>query len=108
MKITFKASGGFIHLPGFVSPVLIDTADIAPQVATELESSVRLSRFFEQPARAEAPTGAADYRTYTITVEDSQRVHTIEFTDLIPDQNLQRLASRLESIARSSTTHPEE
>ena len=108
MKITFKASGGFIHVPGFVSPVVIDTDTIASQLASELESYVRVSRFFEQPARAEAPGGAADYRTYTITVEDGQRFHTIEFTDLTVDQNLQRLASRLESIARSSNTLPEE
>jgi hypothetical protein len=108
MKITFKASGGFIHLPGFVKPVVIDTAEISPQLASELESCVRESHFFKQPARAEVPGGAADYRTYTITVQDGRRARTIEFTDLAADQNLQRLASRLQDIARSSLRRTEE
>lgn len=68
MKITFNMSGGFAYLPALSRPVIIDTAQIDPQVANQLESLVRESRFFDQPARADTTAkGAADYRTYTIT-----------------------------------------
>lgn len=102
MKITFKASGGFVFLPGLSQPFAIDTEELAPQAAHELEALVLESQFFAQPARAEGPVGAADYRTYTITVEDGPRIHTIEFTDLIDNASLQQLAARLHHLARSS------
>ncbi len=101
MKITFEMNGGFAHIPALSGPVIIDTAQIDPQVATQLESLVRESRFFDQPARADTVAkGAADYRTYTITVEDGPRVHTSQFTDLIMDANLERFVSRLRVMAR--------
>ena len=101
MKITFEMSGGFAHIPGLSGPVTIDTAQIDPQVATELESLVRQSRFFDQLARDQSPArGAADYRTYTITVQDGPQVHTIQLTDPIRDTNLGRLVSRLSVMAR--------
>ena len=101
MKITFEMNGGFAHIPALSGPVVIDTAQIDPQEATQLESLVRESRFFEQPACADIlAKGAADYRTYTITVEDGPRIHTSQFTDPIMDANLERLLSRLRVIAR--------
>ena len=59
------------------------------------------SRFFDQPASAGSLTkGAADYRTYTITVEDGPRLHTIRLTDPVTEANLEPLVSRLRSLAR--------
>jgi hypothetical protein len=104
MKITFTASGGFAHVPALSRPVVTDTAQLDPRIAQQLESLVRESRFFEQPARVSSPAkGAADYRTYTITVEDGQRVHTVELTDPITDANLERLVSSLQASGRPST-----
>lgn len=101
MKITFQMSGGFAYIPALSGPIIIDTAQIDPQVATELESLVRESRFFDQPAHADTVAkGAADYITYTIIVEDGPRVHTSQFTDPIMDANLQRFVSRLQVMAR--------
>ena len=104
MRITFEMSGGFVHVPTLSKPVIIDTAQIDPQAATQLESLVRESRFFDQPARADTVAkGAADYRTYTICVEDGPRVHTVQLTEPIADANLERLVSRLQVMARPST-----
>lgn len=104
MKITFSINGGFAYIPALSRPVIIDTAQIDPQVANQLESLVRESRFFDQPARADTTAkGAADYRTYTITVQDGPRVHTVQLTDPITDANLERLVSRLQVMARPST-----
>ncbi len=80
MKITFEMSGGFVHLPALSRPVIIDTAQIDPQVANQLESFVRESRFFDQPARAGTTAkGAADYRTYTLTVQEFRNMLSREF-----------------------------
>ena len=104
MKITFSINGGFAYIPALSRPIVIDTAQIDPQVANQLESLVRQSRFFDQPARADTTTkGAADYRTYTITVQDGPRVHTVQLTDPITDANLEQLVSRLQVMARPST-----
>ena len=103
MTITFEMSGGFAHLPALSRPVTIDTAQIEPQARTELESLVRQSRFFDQPAQPTPAKGAADYRTYTITVQDGSRVYTIQLTDPITDINLEQLVSRLRVMARKTT-----
>jgi hypothetical protein len=103
MIITFEMSGGFAHLPALSRPVAIDTAQIEPQARTELESLVRQSRFFDQPTHPTPAKGAADYRTYTITVQDGPRVYTIQLTDPITDINLEQLVSRLRVMARKTT-----
>jgi hypothetical protein len=104
MTITFEMSGGFAHLPALGGPVTIDTAQIEPDARNELESLVRRSRFFDQPLRGPTPAkGAADYRTYTITVQDGPRVYTIQLTDPITDINLEQLVSRLRVMARKTT-----
>lgn len=80
---------------------MTDTAHIAPHVADQLESLVRESRFFDRPARIDtAARGAADYLTYTITIEDEQRIHTVQMTDPITDETLERLVSELQTMAR--------
>jgi hypothetical protein len=100
MTIIFEMSGGFAPLPALSNPVTIDTAQIQPQSRTELESLVRLTRFFDQPSHSTPAKGAADYRTYTITVQDGPRVYKIQLTDPIRDTNLEQLVSRLRVMAR--------
>jgi hypothetical protein len=103
MTITFEMSGGFAHLPALSRPVTIDTAQIEPQARTELEFLVRQSGFFDQPAHPTPAKGAADYRTYTITVQDGSRVYTIQLTDPITDINLEQLVAKLRVMARKTT-----
>jgi hypothetical protein len=104
MNITIQTDGGLAPLPGLSRPSTIDTTRIDPQLTRQLESLVRESRFFDQPPRIDTTLkGAADYRTYTITVQDGPRVHTVQLTDPITDANLERLVSCLQIIARPST-----
>jgi hypothetical protein len=104
MKITFETSGGFAALPAPGQPVTIDTARIDPQVADDLETCVRESRFFDLPATIDTTQkGAADYFTYTITVQDGPRLHTVQLTEPITDAVLDRLVSGLQRLARPST-----
>lgn len=103
MKITIEISGGFAPLPGLSRPVIIDTSTIDPALARQVESLVQDAAFFQRAAVIDtAPKGAADYRTYTVTVQDGSRVHTIRLTDPITDASLERLVSRLQAIARTA------
>jgi hypothetical protein len=104
MKINFKMSGGFAHLPALSKPFLVDTEKVDPQLAQQLESLVQGAHFFEQPAQVNTTRrGAADYQTYTISIEDSARSHTIQLTDPIQDPNLQQLVAQLRQMSRPST-----
>ena len=103
MKINFKMDGGLAYLPALSKPFSIDTTQLETREANQLESLVQGARFFNQPAQAaKAAKGAADYRTYTITVEDGPHVHTIQLTDPIADMNLQKLVSHLRSMSQPS------
>jgi hypothetical protein len=103
MKITIETSGGFAPLPALSRPNTIDTTTIDPQLARQLESLVQEAAFFDKPALVDTTAqGAADYQTYTITVQDGPRVHTVRFTDPITDSSLERLMSHLQAIARQS------
>jgi len=98
-------SGGFAHLPTLSKPFIIDTAQINTQNAYQLETMVRESDFFNQPAHVDSKTkGAADYRTYTITVEDGTNVHSVQLTDPIEDAKLQKLVSQLQLMSQQSTS----
>ena len=105
MKISFKTSGGFAYLPALSKPYIIDTAQIDARLADQLESMVRESRFFEQPADpVTLAKGAADHITYTITIEDGPHSHTIKVTDTIVDDSLRQLVSQLRSMSQPSKT----
>ena len=94
-------SGGFANIPALNKPFLINTEQLDQQVASQVESLVEASRFFDQPAKAGAVAmGAADYRTYTITIEDGLKMHTIQITDPIRDADIERLISKLKQIPR--------
>jgi hypothetical protein len=89
------------HFPGLSRPVLIDSTALSSDDAEELQRLVTAARFFEQPAHVGAPPpGAADYRRYTITVDDGERQHTVHMADPITDAALRELLRFLEGKAR--------
>ncbi len=103
MKILFETSGGFAYLPGMSKPLLIDTTQAGTAGADQLETLVRKAGFFDQPAHSSKTTkGAADYVTYTITVEEGPRKHKITVTDPVSDENLHHLIAHLRNLARSA------
>ena len=102
MKVTIETSGGFASFPALSRPVTVDTAAIDMALARELERLVRAAAFFDRPARIDTTEkGAADYQTYTITVQDGPRVHTVCLTDPLTDSSLEKLVSRLRDITRA-------
>jgi len=103
MKISFQMSGGFAYIPALSKPFVVDTEKVEPGIAKELEDSVREARVFDRPAQVGSlQKGAADYRTYTLVVEDGDTKHSIVFTDPISDASLQNLVSRIKDLSRPS------
>jgi len=102
MRIEFQTEGGIAHFPGLSRPVVIDSEVLTAEDASDLQHLVEAARFFERPTVVGAPrSGAADYRQYTITVEEGGRQHTIRLADPVEDATLQQLLRFLQTQARA-------
>jgi hypothetical protein len=102
MRVQFKTEGGIAHFPGLSQPIVLDSTTLAAEDAQELQRLVTAAGFFEQPQSGGAPPrGAADYRRYTITVDDGQRQHTVHLIDPVADQALAQLLHFLQDKART-------
>ena len=98
MKVEFKVEGGVAFFPGLAKPLTIDTGELAEEESAELVRLVQAAHFFDLPAIASVPSpGAADYRQYTITVEDKGRHHTVSFADPVNNRSLLALRSCLQA-----------
>lgn len=96
MRIQFKMEGGIAYFPGLSKPITIDSDQLPKQESNELKRLVNATHFFALPAVMGSPSpGAADYRQYTITIQDEGKQHTVHLTDLIEDPNLQALLAYL-------------
>ncbi len=96
MRIQFQTEGGFAYIPGLNRPITIDTASLPPPEAARVEGLVHAANFFALPAQAgTAGAGAADYRTYTVTVEDGGQSHTVRAIDPVQDPSLRALIEHL-------------
>lgn len=103
MRIRFQTDGGVGYFPGLAAPVTVDTADLPPARAADLEGLVRTAGFFGRPeAVGTAAAGAADLRSHTITIEDDGRSHSIVVTEPIEDAALQALIESLSDEARAA------
>lgn len=91
-----QSDGGFGYFPGRNQQIAIDTAEMSGEDALVLENLVNSARFFEQPEALRTP-GAADYRSYSITVRDGDRSHTISVSDPVHDPAIQALIDYLGS-----------
>lgn len=101
MIINFESEGGFAHFPGLSRPLRIDTADLPPEEAKDVEDLVQRAHFFDQAAvLGTPPPGAADLRSYTITVQDGGRTHTVTTSEALSDEALRDLIEHLRSRQR--------
>jgi hypothetical protein len=102
MRIEFTTEGGIAHFPGLSRPVVIDSDALSEEDSRELQRLLEAARFFERPTVATAPPpGAADYRQYTIAVEDDGRQHTVKLADPVEEPALQELLRFLQTKARA-------
>jgi hypothetical protein len=107
MKITCSTEGGFAAIPALQVPFEVDTDDLDPETASELERYVRESDFFDSPhAQIPLPSGAADLRSYSITVQDGTRIQTVRLADPVPAGPLERLVTRLNALRQPEPREP--
>lgn len=96
MRIQLEVSGGFAYFPGLNQPVIIDSNTSPKAQVEKVNHLLEEVHFFELPPSLHtAPPGAADYRQYTITVDDGIRHHVVQATDPIKNPGLQALINFL-------------
>ncbi len=84
MRIFFERTGGFA---GRKLQARVDTSALPEAEAGRLRQLVADSRFFELPARLDAPGPQPDRFRYVVTVEAESRSHTVQASDgAIPAQ----------------------
>jgi hypothetical protein len=93
MRMRVHIEGGVAYIPRLAKPIELDTDTLPAQDAEEIRRLVAAAHFFELPASVGQPPirGAADYRRYTITVDDGTVHHTVYVTDPVTDPHLQAL-----------------
>ena len=90
MRVVLQQEGGFAGLVR--PPLVVDSTQLAPEQQRELDRLIVECNFFQLPADGPTPPqGAADYVTYTLTVEREQQTHSIRVTDPVTDAALAAL-----------------
>lgn len=96
MRIFFKRSGGFT---GMQISTTIDTQELPPQESEQLYRFVEEASFFELPPSPSNP-GGADQFSYSLTVVEGARQHTVEISDANAPDELRPLLRKLTQLAR--------
>jgi len=99
MKISLEKSGGFAYMPGLDKPIAVDTQTLDAPVARRLTDLVQRADFFSLPPGTSLPSGAADYHSYKLTVQDGTREHTVTLTDPLSNADLSQLIDELQRMA---------
>src|SRR5690349_3415843 len=90
MRVTLQQEGGFAGLVR--PPLVVDSTQLAPEQHHELDRLIAECNLLQLPADGPSPPeGAADYVTYTFTVESEQQTHSIRVTDPVADEALATL-----------------
>jgi hypothetical protein len=90
VRVLLQQEGGFGGLVR--APVVVESGQLAPEQQRELDRLIGKCNFFRLPSDGPAPPpGAADYITYTLTVEREQQIHSIRVTDPVTDVALTAL-----------------
>lgn len=101
LRVRVEIDGGFAAVPGLNRPFELDTAGLSASDAATLRARLSDLRFFDLPSEAAPPApGAADHRTYTITVTIGTESHTVRLADPITDPGLRELVETLLSWHR--------
>lgn len=100
MQIQFSMEGGIASFPGLSRPVGINTDQLTSEETAKLGRLVEAAEFFNLPPQIGKPSrGAADYRQYTVTIEEGPRRHTIRMIDPVENTDLKRLLAFIRAKA---------
>jgi hypothetical protein len=98
MKVLLERSGGFA---GMMRSTYVDTKNLSPNEANELQKLIEKSEFFElssnssQQFSSKSQKGAADYFTYKITIQNGDNEHSMEYNDVNIQPKFKRLVDFL-------------
>lgn len=92
MIIHLVRTGGF---GGIRREVRIETRSLPGKERESLEGLVRDSGFFALPEKFPRPARGADYFTYTVTVDDGGRRHSVEVSQPSLPESLRPLIREL-------------
>jgi hypothetical protein len=108
MRIKFEMHGGFAYFPGLNTPLEIDTEHLESQQASQIESMINKVCFFDLPEQPSTPApGAADFRTFIITVDDGQKSHMVQVSEPVENAALQELIDYFQVLLRSVKKQPQ-
>ncbi|KAM3102112.1 protealysin inhibitor emfourin [Phormidesmis sp. 146-20] len=95
MKISFERSGGFA---GLIMTTSIDTETLSPTEANQVCQMVEAADFFNLPTTIAAPQ--PDRFHYQITIEERDRLHTIQIDESVMPDRLSPLIEWMTETAR--------
>lgn len=85
MRIELTTDGGFAAIPGLAKPILVDTANLLPELSGELNRLVDSALAEKTPHGSVKRSPVPDGRHYRITIERGGTRDEIEATDpMIP------------------------
>jgi hypothetical protein len=87
MQIKFQRSGGFANIPLRAE---LDTAQMPPERAQELERLIEKARAFDQPAQPTAMPVPDDLH-YELTIQDNDQSHSFRISDSAASNDLKLL-----------------
>jgi hypothetical protein len=96
MLIRFFRTGGFAGLRKSGS---VDTETLPRDVRKNVEGLVDSAGFFSLPAQFPRPSKGADFFTYSVTIEDTGKTHTVEVSDPVMPASLRPLIRYLQETA---------
>jgi hypothetical protein len=103
MRVTFARDGGFAAIPAHAKSIAIDTDRLSPDGVARLHALLDGAEFCKQPARVSTlRPGAADFYSYTISVETPDCTRTVQIDGPVTHPGLQRLIAYLEDQVRES------
>ena len=83
MRVEFERSGGFAGLRRVCT---VDEATLPPDEVRQLRDLVQAAGFFDLPAEVTARRPGGDRFHYRVTVDDSERRHTVDLDEVaVPD-----------------------
>jgi hypothetical protein len=98
MLIRFQRDGGLVAQLKLT--LALDTSTLPPDERSEIEDMVASSGFMDLPPVLEGDPEARDAYTFTVTVEDGDRSHTVVVADSAVPDSLRPLITRLTERAK--------
>lgn len=98
MRIDFECSGGYANLE---LAYRVETTELPPELASELESAVEGSCLLDldEQALAPGPSRFPDAISYRLFVQDGDRSRTAAVDDITAPEALRTLLARLRQLA---------